>query len=140
MLCIFIFPAGCGTQTMESLILQEQTSPEGMATNDFIAHKAENQSELKKKWNDYNLTKDLPDVEWQDNYLLLLATYESSSCPHKIIGEDIDKVDNMISYQLKEVKKDCTADASPTTMVMKIDRTEVEISKVQLGSKTADIK
>ncbi|WP_101843596.1 hypothetical protein [Halobacillus sp. Marseille-P3879] len=132
---------GCSSEKLsEAVIHEEKTAPNELLTEDLVAHKAFNQNELEELWEHYNLSEALPPIKWKESSLLFIAAYESSSCPHAIINEEFRTEEKKIHYQTKEHEGDCTMDASPKTIVTKIQRSKADnLSKVQLGNKLGKI-
>ncbi len=94
-------------------------------------HKASSTEELEQLWGNYKINKAIPKIEFAESDVYFLGLEESSSCPYKI--EQIEVGIKNMSIDLFSYEGDCTADASPRTFVIKLDKNSSNsLEKIEL--------
>ncbi|MEC2071352.1 hypothetical protein [Alkalihalophilus marmarensis] len=128
-----LFLSGCSLVNGEinsnklAVLHQEDQLPEEMFIEhiQFSAYKAFNEHHLNEYWSLFQLEGDIPDVNFDTSAVVILGTFEPSSCPHYIEGFEQKDSDHTIAFQLKPYDS-CTFDANPMSFVLKMDRDVVE--------------
>ncbi|ERN51813.1 hypothetical protein [Alkalihalophilus marmarensis] len=125
-----------------TLLHQEAQLPEEMFTDhiQFSAYKALDHYDLIEYWNLFQLKGDIPEVNFDKSAVVLLGTFEPSTCPHYIEGFEQKDSDHTVAFQLKPYG-DCTFDANPMSFVLKMDRDVVEkLNWVEFDREIVEIK
>ena len=97
-------------------------------TTPILVKKAVDQTELEENWHLYELEQDMPDVDFNENVVFFIGVYESGSCPLEIQSVELNADHTTMTIPLsfpKELSgKDvaCTADASPKTFVIQLEK------------------
>lgn len=128
MIVLLLF--GCGTDEEENkqmdfqLIASEQTLPPDIADLQYVVKKASDQEAYEELWNLYELEDQLVKVNFDEKNVLFIGLYESSSCPFEI--ENIEADMNMLTLHLFNPLEECTADASPRTFVIEVEKEQLK--------------
>jgi len=99
----------------------------------YAVRKVRNQSEFEKAWEFYQLTRKSPHIDFNTNEILFLSVEESGSCPLVLNSQDVKLTEQKITINLRAPNGNCTADTTPRTFVIEIqkenskERTEVLI-------------
>jgi hypothetical protein len=107
----------------------------------YLVKRAENQNEFKGIWNFYQLSNKMPKVNLDENHLLFIGVEESGSCPSKLGAVNLNSDKQELNIYLLGQEGNCTADATPRTFVIQIDKEKLTNLKsmvmVESGVETA---
>lgn len=92
----------------------------------FLVKKSVDESEFEQAWNLYEFQTHMPSVHFNEKDVMFIGVQESGSCPFKIKNIELSSDNNTMTISLSEPGEVCTADATPRTFVIQIDK---EISK-----------
>ncbi|TFE04042.1 hypothetical protein [Jeotgalibacillus salarius] len=119
-----------------SILTSEKTAPEnfryievsetnGLSSN-MSAEIVQSEAELDEAWARYSFEEEQPAILFEEQSVLLLTNFESSSCEKEIgaIGKAPDT--NNIEIHFPVIEKACTDDASPRAFALAIDNTIIE--------------
>ncbi|WP_061808946.1 hypothetical protein [Rossellomorea vietnamensis] len=88
--------------------------------------KAENQSQYEKSWDFYRLEKKRPSENFNEKNVFFIGLEESGSCPIELVDITVNSKNEAMTIELNDSGGACTADATPRTSVIEIDK---DISK-----------
>lgn len=131
---LLLFVSGCvskeGLDINASLIASEKTLPisfDQMSTSDkksnskFIIMRVKNKKDYQEIWDTFQFKQDLKEVELDKKDVIFLGLYESSSCPYTI--KEINTAEkSKMTIIFSDNEGNCTADESPRSFVMAIDK------------------
>lgn len=132
---------GCSNVTKENrvnfdLIASEKTLPsnfhdiafERQETPSFqyLVKKITNQSDFEDTWHLYAFENKAPSIDFNENIVFFIGVQESGSCPYTLKNIKRSSDNKTMTVPLIGPDGDCTADATPRTFVIQIDK---EISK-----------
>jgi len=88
----------------------------------YLARMVDNQAAFEEEWKLFNMSSEMPVVDFNMNKVIFIGLTESGSCPY--LNEDIviewDNEEMMM--RLLESSEICTADASPRTVVIEVTK------------------
>ncbi|MEH7886694.1 hypothetical protein V7654_20525 [Bacillus sp. JJ1609] len=99
----------------------------------YAVRTTSNESDFEKTWEFYQLTRKSPQINFTTKEILFLSVEESGSCPLVLNSQDLKLTEQKITINLRAPNGNCTADATPRTFVIEIqkenskERTEVLI-------------
>jgi hypothetical protein len=144
----FVF--GCQNNTHSNhinfdLIASEKRLPKKFNTivfkGQYLVKKAVHQSEFEKIWNLYAFENKAPNINFIENDVYFIGVLESGSCPLKIKAIDQKSNNKVITVMLSKRNGACTADATPRTIVIQVDKVKSQdienIVIVQNGAETS---
>jgi hypothetical protein len=104
------------------IVFERKTSP----SFQYFVRIATNQTEYEETWYLYGFESKIPNVDLNEDEVFFIGVYESGSCPYKIKNIEMSSDNKTITVPLTEPKGVCTADATPRTFVLELDK---EVSK-----------
>lgn len=108
-------------ENFHEIAFNEDTSP-------LLVKKAVDQSELEETWRLYELEQNMPDVDFNENVVFFIGVYESGSCPLEIKSVELNgdhttmTIPLSVPNELSGPDVACTADASPKTFVIQLEK------------------
>ncbi|QHJ70012.1 hypothetical protein [Planococcus halotolerans] len=124
---------GCnsGASNTESVIASEKTLPSDTDENafqrettphfDFMARRAVDQSQFEQTWALYGFKGEKPNVDFDGKDVLFIGVHESGTCALEV-GKIEWFNDIVMQVPLIEPDRPCTADATPRTFVIEVDK------------------
>lgn len=127
------------------LIASEKTLPihfnEVAFEGQYLVTKAVNSSEFDEGWNLFSFENKAPNVDFNEKVIYFIGLYESGSCPYKIRNVKQNDDGKAITVSLSEPNGACTADATPRTFVIQMDKEKAKhidsVFIVQSGVETS---
>jgi hypothetical protein len=106
----------------------------------YLVEKAENQTQYKEVWEFFGLTQRIPEVNFDEKNVFFIGVHESGSCTLNISDIKIDVKNQVMTILFAEKSGDCTADATPRTFVIKVNKEQSKSLKkvifVERGTET----
>lgn len=124
---------GCssGANNAESVIASEKTLPSDFYESaferettpqfQFMARRAVDQSQFEQSWDLYGFEGEMPNVDFEGKDVLFIGVHESGTCALEV-GNIEWFNDIVMQIPLIEPDSACTADATPRTFVIEIDK------------------
>ncbi|MFO1444815.1 hypothetical protein KDN24_16740 [Bacillus sp. Bva_UNVM-123] len=130
-----LFVSGCeskeGLDINSSLIASEKSLPisfdqistiDKKSNSKFIVIRVKDNEDYQEIWDTFQFEQDLKEVDLGKKDVIFLGLYESSSCPYSI--KEINTVEkSKMKIIFSDIEGKCTADESPRSFVMVIDKT-----------------
>ncbi len=128
-ICLLLF--GCNSSANQAgvVVASENTLP---ANFDEIAYekeafhyyvrKAENDLQFEDLWHLYGFAQQKPDIDFNETDIFFIGIQESSSCPYKVENIEDNFNEDQLIISISEPEGACTADASPRTFVLQVDK------------------
>lgn len=88
----------------------------------YLIRKAENPSEFEETWNLFEFGSKKPDVDFNKKDIIFIGVHESGSCPLKLNKMELSSDNRTISVPLTKSNGNCTADETPRTFAIEIDK------------------
>lgn len=133
LLLMLLVLGGCstGANNTESVIASEKTLPsefyEGAFEREtaplfqFMAKRAVDQSQFEQNWDMYGFEGEMPAMDFDGKDVFFIGVYESGTCALEV--GDIEWFNDIVmQVPLIEPDRACTADATPRTFVIEIDK------------------
>ena len=132
---------GCSNEAMNKqvefhMIASEKTLPanfDEIAFNrkttplfQYLVSKVIDPVDFEEKWNSYGFDNKIANVDFKEKGIFFIGVQESGSCPYKIRNIELSSDNKTLTVPLSEPDGACTADATPRTFVIQIDK---EIAK-----------
>ncbi|RLQ90064.1 hypothetical protein [Planomicrobium sp. Y74] len=133
LLLMALLLTGCnsGANNTESVIASEKTLPsntdeiafqrETTPRFHFMARRAVDQSQFEQTWDMYGFKGEKPNVDFEGKDILFIGVHESGTCALEV-GNIEWFNDNTMQIPLTEPDCACTADATPRTFVIEVDK------------------
>lgn len=136
---LLLILGGCSNDSKNNqqnfdLVASEKTLPANMRELAFereetpryhyLVRMAENQSGFEDFWSLYGFKKQAPEIDFKDKSVLFIGVYESGSCPSEI--ENVESYADNTTITIAHPNGNCTADATPRTFVIQIDKSEAK--------------
>ncbi len=124
---------GCssGANDAESVIASEKTQPsdfnelaytrETVPHFQFMAKRALDQSQFEQTWDLFGFEGEMPNVDFDEKDVFFMGVHESSTCAVEL-GKIEWITDDTMKVPVIEPNGTCTADATPRTFVIQIDK------------------
>lgn len=124
---------GCGTgsNNAESVIASEKTLPsdfyeiafqrETVPHFQYMVRRAVEGSEFEQNWDLYGFEGEMPTVDFDRRDVFFIGFEESGTCPEEL-GDIEWSPDNTMRLPFIESDQPCTADATPRTLVIELDK------------------
>lgn len=130
-LSLLLTACGNGPNNAESVIASEKTLPsdfdemafqrETSPRFQFMARRAVDQSQFEQTWDMYGFEGEMPNVDFDGKDVLFTGVHESGTCALEV--GDIEWFNDIVmQVPLIEPDRACTADATPRTFVIEIDK------------------
>ncbi|WP_282019419.1 hypothetical protein [Planomicrobium okeanokoites] len=133
LLLMLLVLGGCstGASNTESVIASEKTLPsefyegaferEAAPLFQFMARRAVDQSQFEQTWDMYGFKGEKPDVDFDGKDVLFIGVHESGTCALEV--GDIEWFNDIVmQVPLIEPDQPCTADATPRTFVIEVNK------------------
>ncbi|MCM3489883.1 hypothetical protein M3689_11250 [Alkalihalophilus marmarensis] len=128
-----IFLTGCDIASGESsddylnVLYQEDRVPIDMIKEhiQFSAYKALDETTLIEYWNHFELEGAIPEIDFDTSAVVILGTFEPSTCPHYIEGFEQKDSNHTVAFQLMPYDN-CSFDSKPMSFVLEMDRDVVK--------------
>lgn len=108
------------------MIASEKTLPipfnEVAFEGQYMVTKAVNSAEFDEGWKLYAFENKSPNVDFNEKVIYFIGLYESGSCPYKLRNVKQNADGKAITVSLSEPNGACTADATPRTFVIQMDK------------------
>jgi hypothetical protein len=88
----------------------------------YLVKKIDNQLEFEETWNLYRFEKKVPRIDFSEKNIMFIGLKESGSCPYKIKKLELSSNKKAITLTLSKLDGACTADATPRTFVLEVNR------------------
>lgn len=88
----------------------------------YLVKKVENQSEYEDVWELYGFENEKPSADFGNEDVVFVGLQESGSCPYEIKDIESNSESKTLLISLLSPDGNCTADASPRTFVIKMDK------------------
>lgn len=88
----------------------------------YLVKKVENQPEYEDIWKLYGFENEIPSVDFNKKAIVFVGLQESGSCPYEIKNVELDAEYNTLLIFLLEPDWECTADATPRTFVINLNK------------------
>ncbi len=136
---LLLILGGCSNDSKNNqqnfdLVASEKTLPANMREMAFereetpryhyLVRMAENQSGFEDFWSLYDFKNPAPELDFNEKNVFFIGAYESGSCPSNI--EKVEPNSDNISITIAHPDGNCTADATPRTFVIQIDKAEAK--------------
>lgn len=122
------------------LLTKEKVLPGEVETGETKIQKAFIQEEFKEKWEYYNLSDDVPIIDWESSGALFIGMGESGTCPVIIEKMVVGKEKNTLLFDTKNYEV-CTADLHPRTIVLQLNRTLLENTEyIRFGDERMEVE
>lgn len=136
LLTLLLILGGCsndpGNQLNFDLVASEKTLPANMYELAFqreetphyqyLVRMADNQSDFEDFWSLYGFEKQAPELDFNEKNVFFIGLHESGSCPSEI--EKVKPNADNTTITIAHPDGPCTADATPRTFVIQIDKEE----------------
>ncbi|WP_433748284.1 hypothetical protein [Falsibacillus pallidus] len=137
MLLSFLFIFGCSNGLNKNhipfkLIASEKTWPSNFRETAFerketpyywyLVKRIQNQTDYEKTWEHFAFKDKAPTIDFKKNDAIFIGVEESGSCPSKIEFIKKSPDNKTLTIPLTTKGGDCTADASPRSFVIQIDK------------------
>lgn len=88
----------------------------------YFVKMADNQGSFEDEWELFNMSKEMPKVDFETKRVIFLGFSESGSCPYHTekINLKLDKED--MTVQLLEHNVPCTMDETPRTIIIEVSK------------------
>lgn len=88
----------------------------------YLVKMAVDQIAFEEEWKLFNMSEEMPKVDFDKNNVIFLGVEESGSCPY--LNEDIviEWDQEEMAIRLLESTEMCTMDATPRTFVIEVDK------------------
>lgn len=103
---------------MHELAFEREETPR----YEYLVRMAESQAEFEDFWSLYGFEKQAPELEFKEKSVFFIGVYESGSCPSEIEKVELNADNTTIT--IAHPDGNCTADATPRTFVIQIDKEE----------------
>ena len=120
-------------QVKFDLLTTEKTLPnnfEKIAYQDgyqtFLVRKTMDQAGLEQTWRLFGLQEEKPKVDFDKNIVFFIGVHESGSCPLEIKRVDLNPEHTSMTIPLTASATICTADATPRTFVIQLEKNLTE--------------
>lgn len=101
----------------DEMAFQRETSPRFQ----YMAKRAVDQSQFEQTWDLYGFEGEMPSVDFEGKDVLFIGVHESGTCALEV--GDIEWFnDNTMQVPVIEPDQACTADATPRTFVIEVDK------------------
>ncbi|ADC49285.1 hypothetical protein BpOF4_06115 [Alkalihalophilus pseudofirmus OF4] len=125
--------AGCDIASGEAsddyinVLYQEDRVPNEMIEEhiQFSAYKALDETSLIEYWKHFELEGAIPEIDFDTSAVVILGTFEPSTCPHYIEGFEQKDSNHTVAFQLMPYDN-CSFDSNPMSFVLEMDRDVVE--------------
>ncbi len=104
--------------TFHEISFQREESPHF----NYLVKMADNQVSFEEEWKLFNMSKEMPKIDFETKDAIFLGFTESGSCPY--LKEDINlklDTDNM-TVQLLEHNVPCTMDETPRAIIIEVSK------------------
>lgn len=88
----------------------------------YLVRMADNQVTFEEVWNLFNMSEVMPKVDFETKNVIFLGVSESGSCPYRNKDIIIEWDHEEMKIQLIDSTEMCTADATPRTVVIEVDK------------------
>lgn len=138
------------------LLTSEKTLPENFEeiaykedTGRVLLRKADEQSAFDEYWRLFELDAPKPNVDFNEQVVFFIGIIESGSCALEIehvgLNEENTKMEIPLTFESEELKKQktvaCTADATPRTFVIQLEKQITEkITHVLIDGATVPVE
>lgn len=129
---LMVLLAGCSSD-FGKVIVSEKNEPSdineiGSRPNESpniksLVYRVTNETQLKKAWDYFNMEEKLPKVEFDRYDYYFVSISESGTCPFKLKDTRVNDYKKEINFYFKGKGGNCTADATPKTFVIEVDKT-----------------
>lgn len=100
------------------LAYKRDTSP----SYQYLARKVVNSSEFEETWDLFEFKSKKPEVDFNEKDIIFIGVQESGSCPFEVDEIEVSTDNKTIAVQLSIPDGACTADATPRTFAVEIDK------------------
>lgn len=136
-LVMFMLLVGCNNDNEQyTLIASEKSLPSNFYEMAFQRKevpffqygvtKADNQTQYEESWDLYKLEKKWPSINLNEKSVFFIGLTDSDSCSIELNDIKVNSENKTMTILLNDSGGSCTADASPRTFVIEIDK---EISR-----------
>lgn len=124
---------GCSSTSAQTvtgeLIVSEKTLPikfYEIADQGIVVYKATNEAEFNEHWEHFRLSDPPEKIDWENQAVIFLGIVESGTCPLQFKSAEVNEVKTELLFHLEGNKEQaCTDDATPRTMVIALDASEI---------------
>ncbi|TQR19418.1 hypothetical protein [Psychrobacillus vulpis] len=88
----------------------------------YLVSRVYDQAQFKEAWNYFGFNEQIPKVHFEEKVLLFIGLYESGSCPYELENINTTIESKEMTIFLSETGGDCTADATPRSFVIELDK------------------
>lgn len=93
----------------------------------YLVRMPDNQADFENFWSLYGFKKQAPELDFKEKSVFFIGVYESGSCPSEIEKVELNADNTTIT--IAHPDGNCTADATPRTFVIQIDKEESKNKK-----------
>ncbi|MBT2661687.1 hypothetical protein [Bacillus sp. ISL-45] len=105
---------------MHELAFQREETPRYQ----YLVRMSDNQADFENFWSLYGFKKQAPEIDFKTKSVFFIGVYESGSCPSEI--ENVESNADNTTITIAHPDGNCTADATPRTFVIQIDKEEAK--------------
>ncbi|MFD0717143.1 hypothetical protein [Paenibacillus sp. GCM10027626] len=109
-------------QNIDEIAFKRQSVP----YYEYLVMRAENEKDYEQIWKYYELTPNNYSVNFTEHDAYFIGVRESGSCPVDLGDVKINPEGTALTVHLRESGGTCTADATPRTFVIEVNRDEGE--------------
>ncbi len=88
-----------------------------------LVYRVTNETQLEYVWSYFSMEKVDTSLEFESNDYYFVSVFESSSCPMKLKRTTVNESKKELVFYLQHDDGNCTADATPKTFVIEVDKT-----------------
>ncbi|MFC4323248.1 hypothetical protein [Litchfieldia salsa] len=88
-----------------------------------LVYRVTSETLLKDAWEYFNMKENIPKVKFDRYDYYFVSISESGTCPFKLTDTTINEYKKEINFYFTDNGDNCTADATPKTLVIEVDKT-----------------